>query len=99
MRVKRVGDSIYHTTEWRKLRHSYFISQHGLCERCSQPGDVVHHKIYITNDNVNDPNITLNQDNLELLCHDCHNKEHYRVDEPIKEGFAFDDEGNFIKLI
>lgn len=64
----------------------------GLCERCMKqglivPGEIVHHKIRITPDNVDDPAITLNAANLELLCRDCHAEEHsgkrrrYKVDE------------------
>lgn len=53
----------------------------GLCERCRKkglivPGEIVHHKVYISPDNINDPAITLNPDNLELLCRDCHAEEH-----------------------
>lgn len=45
----------------------------------------MHHKKHLTPKNINDPEITLNWDNLELLCLDCHQKEHdkghrYRVD-------------------
>lgn len=66
---------------------------HGLCERCLKNGDlvpakIVHHKIYLTPQNINDPRITLDYSNLEALCQDCHNREHhlekrvrrYRVD-------------------
>ena len=35
----------------------------------------MHHKIYLTPQNINDPAVTLAEDNLELLCQDCHNKE------------------------
>ena len=41
----------------------------------------------MTDDNLNDPDITLSFDNLELLCDECHRKEHakkkrrYTVDE------------------
>lgn len=64
----------------------------GLCERCLKrglivPGEIVHHKIYITPANVDNPSITLNPENLELVCRDCHAEEHagrqlrYKVDE------------------
>lgn len=51
-----------------------------------KPGDTVHHKIHLTPDNINDPEITLNYDNLMLLCRDCHAAIHkpakrYKVDE------------------
>ncbi len=64
-----------------------------LCERClkegvAEPAVIVHHKIYINEDNIHDPSITLNFDNLEALCMRHHNEEHfganvkrYRVDE------------------
>ena len=40
------------------------------------PGIIVHHKIELTPDNINDPHIALSFDNLELLCEDHHNKQH-----------------------
>ena len=40
-------------------------------------GYIVHHKSYIDTSNIWDTDITLNFDNLELLCIDCHNKEHF----------------------
>lgn len=39
-------------------------------------GEIVHHKNYITTSNIYEPEITINFNNLELLCLDCHNKEH-----------------------
>ena len=38
----------------------------------------VHHKIPLTADNVRDPEISLNWDNLELLCKTCHDTERER---------------------
>ena len=93
----RVGDPIYHTRRWRKLRNAYYRSKHGICERCGIPGDIVHHIIHITNENINDPAITFGWDNLELVCLDCHNKEHKLIHEPIREDVMFDDEGNLIE--
>lgn len=40
------------------------------------PGKEVHHIIHLTAENVNDPYISLNENNLETLCRDCHQKEH-----------------------
>lgn len=44
-------------------------------------GYIVHHKSYINASNVWNTEITLNFDNLELLCLDCHNKEHFGSDD------------------
>lgn len=95
---KRIGDKIYHTQAWRKLRQLKYHQEHGLCERCGMPGDIVHHKIYITKDNVDDPDITMNIDNLELLCIECHNKEHFEKNSPVRDGLGFDENGNLIQL-
>lgn len=54
----------------------------GICARCGGVFDVdklrPHHIIELTLDNIDDPNITLNPDNIEVLCHDCHNAIHNR---------------------
>lgn len=93
---KRVGDEIYHTTRWRKLRQAYYRSQHGICEWCEGPGKIVDHIEAITEQNKNDPNITFGWGNLQLLCVSCHNKKTFRKHSPIREGFGFDSDGNLI---
>ena len=57
-------------------RDAYFSYRCGLCERCGEAGKIVHHKIHLTPENIHDPRVTLNFKNLELLCYDCHSKEH-----------------------
>ena len=61
-----------------------------MCERCLAdgmivPAEEVHHKIRLTPENINDPTIALNHDNLVALCKACHLKEHrtkrWRVDD------------------
>jgi 5-methylcytosine-specific restriction endonuclease McrA len=96
--AREFAKRFYRSSAWRKCRQSYFNTQHGLCERCEQPGLIVHHKIYISPDNINDVSVTLNHENLELLCQDCHNKEHFEKNSPVREGFTFDNEGNLIKV-
>ena len=91
----------YKTAAWLKCREAYIKSVGGLCERCLAegkivPGYIVHHKIHLTPFNVTDPSITLNFDNLEYLCHDCHNKEHFK--EQIVKRYKIDEYGN-VKII
>lgn len=69
--------NFYSTKIWQDCREAYIKSVGGLCERCLRNGlikhgDTVHHKIHLTPDNINNPALTLNPDNLELLCRDCH---------------------------
>ena len=79
----------YNSPAWKKTRKAYKLYRMNMCERCNGIGYFVHHKKYITSKNVNDPNITLNFDNLELLCKDCHNKEHFKEE----FGYEFDEDG------
>lgn len=82
----------YNSEAWQRCRTEYLSSVGGLCERCEskgiiRPARIVHHKEYISLDNITDPSVLLSFDNLEALCQDCHNKEHhknsrrYRIDE------------------
>lgn len=47
----------------------------------------MHHKIYLTPENINDPSVTLSWENLELVCRECHAEEHtgiqkrYKIDD------------------
>lgn len=87
----------YKSRTWQKCRNAYYESKFGLCERCNEQGKIVHHKIYIDSKNINNPFITLNHDNLELLCQDCHNKEHFEKYSPLKEGLMFNDDGDLVE--
>ena len=78
-------EEFYTTWKWRNCRTAYAKSVGNLCERCRKRGVInpgtkenpleTHHKIRLTDDNINDPSVTLNWDNLELLCHKCHKEE------------------------
>lgn len=53
----------------------------GLCERCRDRGlivpcEEVHHKIKLTPENINRPEVALNWANLVALCKDCHMEVH-----------------------
>lgn len=86
----------YRTQAWREVRQAYYISQHGICERCGNAGLIVHHKIELTPENIGNPDITLNWDNLELLCQACHNAEHFGGG-VTADGLTFDAEGNLTR--
>jgi len=96
--AKDYAKKFYKSKAWRECRASYISKVYGLCERCKQPGKILHHKEYITPDNINDPNITLNHDNLEYLCQDCHNREHHERYSSVRYGLEFDAEGNLIQV-
>lgn len=71
----------YGSRAWKKCRAEYKKKVGGLCERCLakgrvEAGYIVHHKQYVNPDNIQDPSVLFNFDNLELLCMNCHNEEH-----------------------
>lgn len=90
--MKDYAKTFYSSKAWKDTRAAYAKSKGGLCEICLskgiyKAGEIVHHKCHISPDNVNDPSVTLNWDNLQLVCRDCHAMEHdqrkrrYRIDE------------------
>ena len=94
--AKEFAKAFYKSKAWLKCRAAYIQSVFGLCERCQRPGDIVHHKIKLTSRNINDPAVTLNWENLELLCQECHNREHGLSS--TAEGLRFDAAGNLVEL-
>lgn len=90
--MKEYAKGFYRSKAWHDVSRLYMTSKHYVCERCGGVGVICHHKKYITPWNVNDPAITLNMDNLECLCQECHNQEHSaKVSRAI-----FDESGNMI---
>ena len=67
----------YQSKDWKECRRSYNNSKFNLCERCGRPGFITHHKVVLTRENIDDARVALAWENLELLCLDCHNAEHY----------------------
>lgn len=71
----------YSSKQWKNCRRAYAKSVNHLCERCLKqgiykPGVIVHHIKELSPMNIDDPEILTGFDNLELLCRDCHAKEH-----------------------
>lgn len=77
--AKEWAKPFYKSTKWKKCRDSYIAERiaidGGMCETCKQNlGYIVHHKILLTPDNINDPDIALNHDCLEYDCKECHDQ-------------------------
>lgn len=92
-------DKFYHSKAWRRLSRAFLCSKNYICERCGQPADIAHHRQYITAQNINNPAVTLNADNLEALCLHCHNTEHFGYGGATSKGLEFDEYGNLRKEI
>ena len=81
-------EQFYKSKQWESFR-LVIIAQHTDPEgyvHCSKCGKailkkydlIIHHKVELSDANVNDYNISLNPDNCECVCFRCHNKIHDR---------------------
>jgi len=79
--AKDFARSFYSSKAWQDCRSEYAKRKHYLCEDCLRrgiykPGVIVHHIEELTPFNITNPEIALGFDNLELLCRECHLREH-----------------------
>lgn len=80
-------DNFYKSKEWEALIEQLKLERvkngEVICEYCCKPivkkyDCIAHHKIELTEANVNNYDISLNSDNIMLIHHRCHNKIHER---------------------
>lgn len=100
--AREFSKAFYHSKEWEKTREYILMRDAYLCRRCGAPATEVHHLIHIRPDNIWDPSITMNPDNLVSLCRACHFEahrgEHGRGREREEEyGYEFDGNGMLVK--
>lgn len=94
--AKDYARAFYNSGAWKKTQALYMESQNYICENCGGVACVVHHIKYLTPENISDPEITLNWDNLKALCYECHAIEHLGETARLS-GIAFDEDGNVVK--
>ena len=100
--AKEWAKQFYNSKVWQKCRAGYITSVQGLCETCLskgrvRPGKICHHTIWLTPDNINDPNISLNWQYLRYDCQDCHNEEHHCSNEPVADGLMYNESGELVR--
>ena len=83
-------ETFYQSKEWITFRQVVISKRimadkqrRIICEHCGQPiinqyDCIAHHKIELTAMNVNDLNISLNESNIMLVHHNCHDEIHNR---------------------
>lgn len=81
--AREFAKAFYNSSRWKKCRVVYIKHRKsvdgGMCETChDRPGYIVHHKIELNSDNINDPDIALGFSNLKYDCHVCHQKENMK---------------------
>lgn len=83
----------YRQKRWRELRRVLMHERSGadglICEHCGKPilkdyDAILHHKIELTPQNVNDDSIAYNPDNLIFVHAKCHNEIHNRFGGRVK---------------
>lgn len=104
-------EQFYKTKVWDRVRINIWLKQNCLCNRCNKPvyvsgitpylpkdkrvKGIVHHKIHLNESNYVIDEIALDESNLEGLCIDCHNKEHFSCI-AIRNDLMFDEYGNVV---
>lgn len=78
--MKDYAKSFYHSKRWLVCREGYIqnrvLIDGGLCEVCKKNlGYILHHRVLLTEQNINDPEVTLSWDNLRWECKACHDEE------------------------
>lgn len=103
--------ALYKSKKWEKLRAYCMerpvqmddgrVCPPLMCERCFDrvgalvPAEIAHHKRFVTPENVNDPEVTLNADNIMRVCRDCHARIHYPND--YRPRVTFDAQGRTVE--
>ena len=87
----------YHSKEWEAFRQVIisertdadgFIRDEITGKPILKMYDIIlHHKVFLTEENVNDRNISLNPDNIQVVSHKTHNKLHEKLGYKHKEIF------------
>ena len=75
-------NKFYTTDPWITFRFNLIVERGNKCCKChkvfSSDKLIGHHIIELDDSNVDDYTISLNPLNIEIICLDCHNKEHKR---------------------
>lgn len=98
--AKEFAKAFYNSKAWIKCKNSYIqqrvMVDGGMCEEChTNIGYIVHHRIALTENNITNPDIALNHDNLEYVCKDCHDQfdGHGLGHKKVQPLFTFDSNG------
>lgn len=78
----------YRSDQWKITRAMKIAEVGGRCEKCDAVGTEVHHINHLTPENVIELEVSLSQEDLMLLCNECHNKLHGRFEG--KNEYSFD---------
>ena len=102
--AKPWAKAFYKSDPWLACRAGYIAERRridgGICEVCRERlGYIVHHKIHLTPQNIQDPTVALNWKNLSYECKDCHDlHDGHGVKRSVLPVCSFDSDGNPIEI-
>jgi len=96
--AKDWAKQFYNSKAWRDTRKIALRRDLYTCAYCYGRAEEIHHVIPLTPENINDPMISLNPDNLLSLCHNCHTKITKGFTGDLQEGYVFTDDGQVTKI-
>lgn len=88
----------YNSKAWVGLRDRVMIEAGYICAHCGGAATIVDHIQELDETNIDNPNIALNHENCQALCHECHNRKTFRKHAPIAEGLRFDERGELVRM-
>lgn len=95
--------AFYNSIAWKRCRKSFISKRIGIdggaCQcGCGELGYIVDHIEELTAENINNPDVTLNHDNLQYLSLACHNTKTFGSKEgATREDVKFDSNGDLVK--
>ena len=94
--AKSWAEALYHSKAWKTVRREVLRRDHYTCHDCYGRAEEVHHVIPLDENNINDPMIALNPDNLMCLCGQCHKKITKGYTGAVIEGYIFNEDGQLV---
>lgn len=94
---RSIIDKFYQSTKWIKCAKTIRMKYDYVCQECGKRGSHVHHKDHLTKmDYINKPlEKCYGEDNLTLLCKECHEIEHTRM--KCRKGLMFNEKGELVE--
>lgn len=92
----------YNSKEWQQARKAALKRDQRTCAYCGARATEVHHLIELNDNNIRDPEISLNLKHLQSLCHTCHTMitmdEHGIKKMGCDMEYYFDEDGNLQRM-
>lgn len=96
--AKEFSKDFYNSKVWRDTAEVIKADNNYMCAKCGErPAEIVHHIIWLTPQNINDVNITLNKDNLMPVCRECHALIHEGKSSTV-DGLVFNEKGELVEV-